>query len=933
MGALRNLIQQLGIITLFLALTILIEYKALIYNGFVEWGNTQLPITVNSLTALPQGITWHPFANGGAPAISPILEFLGSSYSIMLFIFGGYWNITAAVKILYVFFLTFYAYTFFLLTNAFSKSVLSRIVATIFVVVNPASLSCITEGNLNWFFWIGFLFLSIYFLHRSVINNAINVKIKYYLLSSLFFTLTLGSPMVYYLGVPIYFLFLFIFVDTKTLNKQRNTIKKFVKESIIALGFLLGESSFFIYDFFRSPVLPSSPIARSLTGYILYSKNVWSVLTMNADPAHPITQYLNPLGSGFISLWVGTIYVLVIFTIFYGALFRNKKILFLSIILLTGSLFAAGAASPIASLNIYLYEHMLGYQLLNDSYMWDFILISPTFSLIVAILLDEVLKNPTKYNERFKGYIVKIAPFALLSLVIIPPIAVQNYYEPSGINSYEAVSSYANLALQLHSLIGSSYQAFSLFPATVGITFNNSSVGFSNPLLYPNEPARIVVPTYWSAPLSPDGFYAYFAYNQFNNKNTYYLSQLLGIVGVKYFVTLNNVDGLGNTESALMQSQKNISLIYKTKYYNIYKNNLNVPIAVNVNYFTIMPSNYNMMLYAANIGINISGMAIVFTQDINSENFNIVINNTKTIIINGNDSLISIALGKYINMSDTINVLKYINPQNANISQVWTSSTSMYNWPYSPNSLILENAYPFILTDSKTPLIINQTLPSLGKYNLWVYVMESPEPGAKLQFNINGALYNVSTYNGTSPGTFFWIKIPFLAKNNSLDILIKSYGYNGIMKMVYLRQGLISREVNKLKNLIIKNNVIVINLKENTLNYSLIKKVNSIKYISSPFEIKITQNGYIISGKPSGIILIRLPFYSTMKPSNHSILQFPSMGGINYYLVLPNGTFQKEIIIENIDYISFVQGIILFIAFNLFVFYFEWCLPKIILRT
>jgi hypothetical protein len=499
--------------------------------------------------------------------------------------------------------------------------------------------------------------------------------------------------------------------------------------------------------------------------------------------------------------------------------------LFLELVVYLAALFGSGYSSPISAINTYLYLHMFGYQVLNDSYYWEWLVIIPLYAILLAMLVDHLINFSLK-SESYSFELVftkkdntlfqklehkhritlnlfpkqtKIASIVVIAIVltlIFPPLAGQGFYggSNSGIHPTNVPDSYSRLVRTLNELIGNSSVGVAYFTPDSYVYFGNNTNGVSQPLLNAPGIRSPGVPAYGAPPLVSNNFF-YWIYTEFYLNETKEVAQLFSIMGIKYFVTLNGVQSasslyIANSENAtkLMFYQNDVKLLCSNPNYSIFESTLDVNLANGVPGFSLMSSNYMALLEAGALGINISKIIPVFTGDLNSTNFNFFLNNTTSMVFLNSSSLLTLAIDRYTNSNDTIDPLSFTDNYYYSPNQGWMSSTSLET---SNINYILSNPYPFAITATNKSISSTFVTDSVGNYTMFARVLLS-QPNSKMQFTIDGRCTQIySNVEG-----FQWIRIPFHANSTNNELSIKPLnGLNGIQRIVIVKSGLVRREI------------------------------------------------------------------------------------------------------------------------------------------
>ena len=873
-----------------------------LYQGYIQWGNFGFPLKPNILNSF-KSLTWNPYAYYGLPVETPWISLFGNISSASIILLGGLWNLNIAVKI-YIFLSTFFmAYSFYLLIGCFSKSLIARGFSVVFILANPLTLQFIGQGDPFQFIIWGIFFLSLYFLLKSLKIMGKTMKV-YLFVSVTFLSLTVSVPQLFYLGSILYVIFIFysIFIEGKL---KLSGLKKFFKIllSTIPLLLLLIMPLILPTLFGAYNLSPTSSIANPLSNFIANSSSFPNMLLMNSYSTLDTAVLLGGLRTTFLSnLWsvITTVFIIVIFS--SGIIFMDKKMLFLELVIILAALFGSGYASPIFAVNTYLYTHIFGYQVLNASYYWEWLIIVPLYAILTAMLIDHLIEialnlenyafefmitkskplsfNKFEYEHRIRLHLLprqsKVLLVIAISVVVMllaPPLLGQGFYGGgnSGIHSTNVPASYTQLVRKLDELVGGSSVGVAYFTPDNYVYFGNNSKGVSQPLLVDPNVRSPGIPSYL-APAAVSNNFFYWLYTEFYLNETNQVAQLFSVMGVKYFVTLNGVISasslyLANSENAtkLMQYQKDVKILFSNSNYSLFESTLNTNVANSVKGFTLMSSNYSSLSDAAAIGVNLSKITPVFTGDLNSTNFNFFLNNTTGAIFTNSNSLLTLAIDKYTNSNDTINPLSYVNNYYSSTNQGWLSS---YTLETSNIGGILTDPYQFALTSSNKPMSAHFNVNHQGNYSLYAEVMVM-QPNSKMQFTIDGE----STIIDSNITSFHWIKVPFQTNSTKNDLSITSlYGLIGIQRVVIVKSGLISNEIDMVQKIMKLKGIPILYLNDSGYYQLSETGINPIKV-----ELINTQNKSI--GNYQQLISIPESYLNGKSNGNLSNLQWQYSNG------------------------------------------------------
>ena len=929
---------------LILSIEFVLFYKVFLYTGYIQWGNFGFPLKANIFNSL-NPLTWNPNIYDGIPTTSPWISFFGNLNSVGIIIVGGLWNLNLAIKLYIVLSTYFMTYSFYIMSASFSKSIVSRSIASIFILLNPLTLQFIGQGDFFVFTFWGFYFLSLAFLFFSMTTDGYR-KAGCISLAVVFVSFTVGIPQLFYIGLPLFVIFMFYF----SFFEKRVTIiegfKHFLQNFMIyiPLIILLAMPLLLTTLYGAYNLSPNSAVANPLANFVTYSVNMFSLLRLDSFPGLSTTVLLGSTTTSFFKyLWSYLTIILVVSLIGGGIVLRDRRLLFMDLVVSIAIFLGSGYLSPISDFTVYLYTHMYGYQLLNASYYWEWLIIVPIYGIMISILIEDLflikkgewprngksikLFQRRSVSKTLNKYVVVIM-VALILFVILPPTLGQGFYGGgnTGIHPNNMPTSYNDLVKQVNGLVGNTNMGVAYFLPNKVVYFGNTSYNQAQPLLINPRVRSPGIPAY-GAPLSNSNNFFYWIYREFYLNETHYLSQIMGLMGIKYFVTLNNVypvsslqiaDSINSTK--LMQYQQDVKLLFSSKDYSIFESTLNITLANKVNGFTLVSSNYNSLLKSAADGINLSRLAITFLGDISSSNFNFYLNNTTNLILLGNQSLTTLAIDKYINSNNSVLPVDFTNNYYDSTNAGWINSARLET---SNNATILNSPSPFAITTTNKPLSVELKSPTNTSYALWAYIMRSETPGSKLQFEING---HISVINSTSildtHENFAWIRLPTPSGETGYNVTLTSLnGTNGIERLALIRSGSVHSEINNLTNVINQRHIHVLyldttwaNQAQNVSNINLsiaftnlINEINDNSSISSLLNLTNNANGYVVSGNLTGISLVRYAYYSGIKQTSNGVGVLPTMGGLNFLLISHSERHQVSFV--SVSYYPLLIGI------------------------
>ena len=931
---------------LILGISFAIYFRVLFYSGFIQWGNFGFPLKFNLFYSL-SSITWNPYSYNGIPVTTPWISLFSDLNTFLVIMLGGYWNISASEKLYLVFCIFFMSFAFYILSWRFSPKFFSKMLATVFLMLNPLTLQMVGEGDSFQFLFLGIYFISLALLSKAIGSKGIQ-RPTYWIISVIFLSWTVAFPQLFYLGLPLYLIFTFYFSVLEKKQFNFSAILTFFKTCVITVVLIILLSApLILTTFFGAYNLsPSSSSVRGLNNFALYSSSFFNLLLMNSQMSYSITALLEPLKSAFmINIWLAAIFLLTLLILESGIIFRDLRLLFLTGIVIVASLLGSGYLSPISEFTIYLYEHLYGYQLLNASYYWEWIIIIPVYGLLISVLSDRLSEirrrgpqSETRNEHRNSAYlesrrvlskrngIVKTLVALLIILVLVPPAIAQGYYgtENSGVHDNNLPSSYNYLAQQLSQLVGDTGVGVAYFNPYSYVYFGDSNNGLTNPLLISPSVRSPGMLGYGTPPVI-SSYFAYWAYTEFYLNETKNIAEIMSLLGVKYFVTLNGVNAVsylpvsyGVNATKLMEYQKNIRMIYSSPSYSIFESTLNVDMANRVNSFTLMSGNYETLTLSSSLGIDLTRLVPVFLGDLNSSNFNFFINNASSIVFLNSQGLTSLAIDRFVNESDSINLLNYAGSNYYSLGQGWSNSRTFET---TDSASIVNDAYPFVITDTNKSMKINIDGLGKGNYTIWAYVMDSPVANSKLQFTMNNNSTEVNTsVSSENLGNFSWVQVQaYVSTQNNVLKINSIQGENGIERLVILRNGEVEREEKYLDKMINSRGIIAIDISSKSRlfqhNGSLsgaVEQINRNLGSTSPLYIVNNPNGYEVYGNLTNISLIRYGFFSEIKETNPEFKVLPIMGGLSFVLVSTGTHFRTAFV--SVYYYLLVVGTIIYLG-------------------
>ena len=925
--SLSSKLKSSFLFTLFIISVIFLFYFRLFFftSPFIEWGNFYtFPLTLQQLIEASSfaHIFWNPFSGDGLPNLFP-------STTMINFIFGNYISIllwlilplSIAVRAYIVISVLFLSFSFFTLTRAFSKNFLARLGTTIFFLLNPAQILFLTSGDFLEMYSLGFLLLALYFIIvERRMKDSPNI---YLLISAVFMFFTLGSEQITYLGVALWVIFFVGF--TQDMHFKLSKLKQMIYNLIIPLLFssilmILVFLPFILPAKFGSFISlgPSSSYAQSITELESFSNSFFSTLFLEPWGLSLDTTELSvaKISASFLALWNIILYCVLLFLLAWGFIVKKKTLIMFSSIILVASLLGSGPKSLIPSIPIFLYLHMPGYQLLNASYYWDWIVIAPLYSLILIDIFNyisiserdifkiyrEFPKKSTPSNKYLKRAF-KIFLLVIFLVILVVPVVSQGYYNPTGIiNRGQYIpQSYYELTAKVDKLTNGTTLGVAFFPPNQELVLTDGSPHFNNPLYNSQSFRTPYISSYGSVPTNISNYFD-FLYNEFYNNQTTHIAELMGLAGIKYFIVLKGVEDYNGqyaskNASLLMNYQTGISAICNTTKYTIYKSNYNLHTAFTTNSSGIIIGNYYSLVELANQGANLLGRALFLSSDINANDWKIILN-----------------VSNYIMLQDTTD-LNILNLLTTNFTNVHTyayinnsyseSSYPKYpltKWAYGPNYYVPEifqsptAPQNFIFTESNSTV----SIPILGSSNhneAWIQLWFSGY-SQNISFFVGGKL--IQTVDTHLPGKseFRLVKLDYLFNNSqTLQVKPSDFTNDSIAAVgdIYLTNGTkLLDNYRYIHNLISSDKLTVLNFSASAMSNTVTKVSNAT--------INPTENGFELLNGVDRFYNVNYPYYSNER-SNAILLN--SLGGINQVIIPASG---KRAIVYTANYQTWIYG-------------------------
>ncbi len=897
-------------IAFLLTIAITIFYYRVIFQfaPLIEWGNYySMALNYDSLIQGSRFLFWNPLGGDGLPNPFPSQTLINYSVSEYLsLILGSILPLNVVSRLYVVFSTLFFGIAFYVLAGRFTKRETSKMIGTLFFLFNTFQIDQLAAGDFLSFFSFGFMLLSLNFVilarRRGGATN------KYLLMSIIFLFLTVGSEQFTFLGGILYVIF---FIAFTPLPSGTRLGIRWIGRKIVLPMVVTTCSLFLIFTPFLLPIFfgsfinlgPGSPYVQGMGLYNLFSSGFIDVLFLKPYPSamgDVAVLSIKQFPCFAILCWNISLYLILAFALSWGFIRQCRILMLFSLLIVMAALLGAGPKSIFPSIPIYFYANVPGYQLLNASYYWDWIIISPLYSLILVDIFS-YLQNPSARVEnhlisfarhlgwtsskRSRRFLAVLLAAVCLFLVLLP-ISSQGYYGTQGgivdRGSY-VPSGYGGLSQYLHNLTDGTFEGVAFFPYEQQIEPNGTSNYFNNPI-YNSESLRMpYMNSYGSYPATISNYFS-FVYNLFYANQTSHISELLGIVGIHFIVVLkgvNTVSGQFNAMNTmiLMRYQQGLKMINDTTSYSVFRNDFNSYTSEGATSIQILMGNYYSLNLLADNGFNLSGKAIFLPQDINAANWKEVINMSKFIITQGNLDLSEL----YVLASNPtiVDTYKYTN---YSYSGSLDHHYPFQHWAFGPNFYVPEiSTLPtsptnFVFTQSNSTISI-PIVKAGSKNSLWIPVWFSGYSG-NLSISVGGKV--VQTINEYVPDVneFKFVKLNYTLESNivvTFHPLGLKQNWIDALGSIYL-----VNETNLVDNAkFIQERVSSGGL--HVCSYANASAINTDLNISSA-SFRATLGGFQVDlNNSSAPIIINYPYYSNIQ-SNGVVLSL--LGGTNE-LVIP----------------------------------------------
>lgn len=799
-------------ILLLTAIALAVNWRLLLNeSGCVIWGNYILPCTQHQYSIYQgQLSTWNPYTFMGSPVAVTFPYVLEQLVGIVPLASLSYVLGPAQAAAWYAVLSTiFLGWTFLNFSKSFVRNYWGQLAGAVLIVVGPFQLQLYGNGDYSAMIAEGFVFLSIYFLWRAIDHPTTRWVSYPCSLALLVFSFVL--PQIFLLGLVLYIASLVAFCCVLKTGSLRDRLIFLGKTSARLLALPLLLTPLLLPALFASPINlgPSSAYANPLNVFTGFSANPISVFFTLGYVWSPGTSLTNYQGYVMVSsasnsivanAWLVLTIGLVAVTWVGVLVLRDHRGYYLFGLSVLVSLLGSGTLGPLGGLNEYLYLHLTGYQELNASYFWDWMVVVPALALALGILVERLIESrsggerggsaaesssggipiatsaPKWHLSRTGRDRILRATSVMLGLIVIASVALpyaisaQNgpvRGEPIGIQAVPYPSDYSKIPTLLSDLVGSEYAGVAVFNPTIQWLMQNSTTIVQNYFFnYPTvrEPT---IPGYDIPPYASN-FYSYWVYQELYTNATRYVGQLLSVMGIEFLLVFYGTQpvpsytlpySVGQNASRLLEYQVGILPVVTDKDFAIYKNLYYSNTAVSLSNLSIVAGGYSELNAMAYAGVNLTNQGGVFPSDIPAGGCGEYMSRVSRIYAESANALKGLALACAANSSS--DPIASIQGDNT-IGTGWSSSYSA-----------LSGALGLSVVDSwPTPLAVTSGGPhsidvsvdvgNCSACSLWVPVRLWSD-GGLLQFQWNGVSWELSTdqaWDGYN-NTMVWVQLPF----------------------------------------------------------------------------------------------------------------------------------------------------------------------------
>ncbi len=860
--------------------------------GYPGFGNFFIPI---SNAGLSYNIVWQQYSYNGLIDISPLTSLTNIIfYNFPIEFLYSISSPFSAGKLYFLLSTLFLSLSVWYFLGAFTDRWVVRLFGTIFYLFLPINIMILASGDVPIVVYLALVFFSLRMLSLGIERNSKFIN-KEFLVSILFIVLSIGTYEVFFLGLLSYAVFFIFFYFKNFELTLRNFVNCFIRLVLIfmIIFFAVLPEVIALYDGNFTQTFIFNPGLGSLEGNSL---GFFNVLILKGYPPNSAWLYVSSFNNNFLFLlWSSLEIVVLLFLILFPFILRNRRLAFISIMIIIGSLFGSGTFSPIAIINVFLYLHFPGYESLNASYYWDWLFLSTLYAVLFVYLLSGSIamgKSHVMHGIIKKAKVRSIAKGALIVIVIfllITPVVSQHNKGGLALDNTWGKSMpayFPQLQGELDNLVNQSEAGVAYFNPDINLYMYNKSNNFPNPLLL-SPTFRTASLQYYGSPTTSTNNYLFFVYRIFYQNETHSLAQFMALAGFKFFVYLKNINSYSyngsfmpwtynSNVSELMTYQKGVYMILNNQNYSIYVNRYYNGSAFGENGISLYAGGLPELNQLMDSGLNLTNSALIDVKDITPLNYNLILNNTQNIFVPNNNSLIGIALSG----TSGINTLKYSTFSNP--SDGWSSSSTIpQNGP-----IFIDSVEPFSLSFTDSAMYLPVHLGATTEYKLYMnaYVSDNLSyeyHGLIVNFsNGESTFINTSTYSGIT-NNFAWVSIPLTSANIS-SITITSVGHlNAIQDIYIVPKDFVSSGLENIYKIVNEKRIsLLVGSPNRTFLSNYVASTNSVYNLTGNY-VGYTVEGYL----NNRLIMVHEPYYDQLVSTKSSQLLVPGIGGVNTIVV------------------------------------------------
>lgn len=814
--------KELFISSLISCIVFLVFYFKLIFffHGYIGFGNFLTPLKYNS----PQwAIFFNPYNYDSIVISTPETSF----FSIIIEEFFP-WLLTffissfAVSKLLIIISSVVLFQSSYILSGKITNKIIYKLTGSLFFVLNPFTIMIMSQGDVLGLWAMSFVLLSLSFLLQALKNNN-NIFSFSWLLSILFLALSVVGYQSLILGTILYICVLLYYSIQET-EKGKGycfKLKRFFLYLSLFLILLIVLLLPDVYPLLATGLTSSYLYNPTLSDFIANSVSPLNLLFLKGYPPNVAWLSVLSFGNSFFFIWTVLEGALCLGLLIWPFILKNLRGSIMSVSIVFFSFLGAGSDSFLFPISSYLFIHLPGFEALNASYFWEWILITLYLLLLLEfisimtsldllakpIIIFDPLISIAKKNKKQIRYVF----LGLVLLILFSPVASQGYYGSYGINDvwgHTMPPSYSEIESEIKEITQNSTGGIAFFNPDQNLYFNNISVWFTNPFI--DSPiSRTAELSYYGAPHTEANRYFYWIYTLFYQNETRYLGALMGIAGIEYFVVLNGTNSWSYSGSFLPVSEGvNASLIMQFQYgvvkdyfgngFTIYKNLNYTGTATLLSNMTVVCGGFSELAALPYFGFNITRTVPILSSDVNQTNYKNILSNVSDIVLQSDNNLIGLALSTIDKPIDS-----WVYANNANDNNNWTSNLIE---PQSSNFLF-DSVNPTSIAHGNASLKIPIGNILQGNYTIWFQLYHSSSENApggvfELQVGRLQKLYNTYHDSLDLSNVFLWENFStHITPGESITIRSLS-GWNAIRDIYIVSNETLNNSLNWLHQLI-----------------------------------------------------------------------------------------------------------------------------------